>query len=45
MRKLRYLSIGYSFITERRVDRGRDVSLARMNLFAIDIISDHYQGS
>ena len=42
MRKLRYLSIGYSFITERRVDRGRDVSLARMNLFAIDIISDHY---
>ncbi len=41
MRKLRYLSIGYSFITERRVDvRCQDVT--QMNLFAIDIISHNY---
>ncbi len=39
MKKLRYLSMGYSFLAERRFDRFENVNLAKMNLFAIDITS------
>ncbi|XP_064395336.1 uncharacterized protein LOC135342530 [Halichondria panicea] len=44
MRKLRYLSLGYSFLAERNFDRWEDTYLAKMNLFAINITSAPVSG-